>query len=195
MTRQEEKQQLRAVMRARERQLSDRYRRESDQAIAAHLTAMPEYQAAGTIFCFVGTPHEIDTRPILENALASGKRLYVPLCTGPGMMELRQITTLSQLSPGAYGIPEPPEDAPTVSVDETDFAILPCLTCNHLGHRLGQGQGYYDRFLAHYRSGAVLLCREKLIREEIPLEPHDYPIPWVLTERGLYEDGIPARLE
>lgn len=195
MTRQEEKQQLRAVMRARERQLSDRYRRESDQAIAAHLTAMPEYQAAGTIFCFVGTPHEIDTRPILENALATGKRLCVPLCTGPGMMELRQITTLSQLSPGAYGIPEPPEDAPTVSVDETDFAILPCLTCNHLGHRLGQGQGYYDRFLAHYRSGAVLLCREKLIREEIPLEPHDYPIPWVLTERGLYEDGIPARLE
>ena len=195
MTRQEEKQQLRAVMRARERQLSDRYRRESDQAIAAHLPAMPEYQAAGTIFCFVGTPHEIDTRPILENALAAGKRLCVPLCTGPGMMELRQITTLSQLSPGAYGIPEPPEDAPTVSVDETDFAILPCLTCNHLGHRLGQGQGYYDRFLAHYRSGAVLLCREKLIREEIPLEPHDYPIPWVLTERGLYEDGIPARLE
>lgn len=195
MTRQEEKQQLRAVMRARERQLSDRYRRESDQAIAAHLTAMPEYQAAGTIFCFVGTPHEIDTRPILENALAAGKRLCVPLCTGPGMMELRQITTLSQLTPGAYGIPEPPEDAPTVSVDETDFAILPCLTCNHLGHRLGQGQGYYDRFLAHYRSGAVLLCREKLIREEIPLEPHDYPIPWVLTEQGLYEDGIPARLE
>lgn len=195
MTRQEEKQQLRAVMRARERQLSDRYRRESDQAIAAHLTAMPEYQAAGTIFCFVGTPHEIDTRSILENALAAGKRLCVPLCTGPGMMELRQITTLSQLSPGAYGIPEPPEDAPTVSVDETDFAILPCLTCNHLGHRLGQGQGYYDRFLAHYRSGTVLLCREKLIREEIPLEPHDYPIPWVLTERGLYEDGIPARLE
>nr|WP_325247187.1 5-formyltetrahydrofolate cyclo-ligase [uncultured Oscillibacter sp.] len=195
MTRQEEKQQLRAVMRARERQLSDRYRRESDQAIAAHLTAMPEYQAAGTIFCFVGTPHEIDTRPILKNALAAGKRLCVPLCTGPGMMELRQITTLSQLTPGAYGIPEPPEDAPTVSVDETDFAILPCLTCNHLGHRLGQGQGYYDRFLAHYRSGAVLLCREKLIREEIPLEPHDYPIPWVLTERGLYEDGIPARLE
>lgn len=195
MTRQEEKQQLRAVMRARERQLSDRYRRESDQAIAAHLTAMPEYQDAGTIFCFVGTPHEIDTRPILKNALAAGKRLCVPLCTGPGMMELRQITTLSQLSPGAYGIPEPPEDAPTVSVDETDFAILPCLTCNHLGHRLGQGQGYYDRFLAHYRSGAVLLCREKLIREEIPLEPHDYPIPWVLTERGLYEDGIPARLE
>ena len=31
-------------------------------------------------------------------------------------------------------------------------------------------------------------------REEIPVEPHDYPVPWVLTERCLYEDGIPARL-
>lgn len=195
MTRQEEKEHLRAVMQARERQLSDRYRRESNQAIAAHLTAMPEYQAAGTVFCFVGTSREIDTRPILEDALTAGKRLCVPLCIGPGIMELRQITALSQLSAGAYGILEPPADAPSVSVDETDFAILPCLTCNHLGHRLGYGQGYYDRFLAHYRSGTVLLCREKLIREEIPLEPHDYPVPWVLTERGLYEDGIPARLE
>ena len=35
---------------------------------------------------------------------------------------------------------------------------------------------------------------ERLIRAEIPVEPHDYPVPWVLTERGLYEDGTPARL-
>ena len=104
------------------------------------------------------------------------------------------LTDLRQLIPGAYGILEPSADAPLVSLDEVDFAILPCLTCNHLGQRLGQGGGYYDRFLSHYRGGTVLLCREKLIREEIPLEPHDYPVPWVLTERGLYEDGTPARL-
>ena len=194
MTKQEEKQRLRQTVRQLERQLSDRYRQESSRAIASHLLAMPEYQAAGTVFCFVGTAREIDTRPILEDALAAGKALCVPLCTAPGQMELRCITALEQLSPGAYGIPEPPVDAPQVDVDEVDMAVLPCLTCNHLGQRLGKGGGYYDRFLAHYRGGTVLLCRERLIREEIPLEPHDYPIPWVLTERGLNEDGIPARL-
>lgn len=195
MTKREEKQQLRSSIRRLAAQLPLRYREEADRAIAAHLLAMPEYQTADTVFCFVSTAREINTRPILEHTLSSGKRLCVPLCTDPGIMELRQITSLEQLSPGAYGILEPPPDSPAIPVDEVDFAALPCLTCNHLGHRLGQGGGYYDRFLAHYRGAAVLLCRERLIREEIPLEPHDCPIPWVLTEVGLYEDGTPARLE
>ena len=195
MTRKEEKQRLRSAIRRRSAQLPMRYREEADRAIAARLVAMPVYQAADTVFCFVGTPREINTRPILEHALSGGKALCVPLCTGPGIMELRRITGLEQLSPGAYGILEPPSESPALSVDEVDFAVLPCLTCNHAGHRLGQGGGYYDRFLARYRGAAVLVCRERLIWEEIPLEPHDCPIPWVLTEVALYEDGTPARLE
>lgn len=194
MTRKEEKQQLRRTVRALERELSPKYKAESSRAICQRLIAMPAYQSAETVFCFVGTAREIDTTLILENALASGKRLTVPLCTGDGIMELRQITSLDQLLPGAYGILEPGPDTPLVPTDEVDFAVLPCVSCNHLGHRLGQGGGFYDRFLTRYRSSMVLLCREKLIRDEIPLEPHDYPIPWVLTERGLYEDGIPAHL-
>lgn len=194
MTRQEEKQQLRRTMRTLETQLSEKYKTAADRAIAAHLLAMPEYLAAETVFCFVGTAKEIDTRRILEESLAAGKRLCVPLCISKGVMELRQITSLDQLSAGAYGIAEPPADAPIVPIDDVDFSVLPCTTCNHAGQRLGKGGGYYDRFLSHYRGGSVLLCREKLIREEIPVEPHDYPVPWVLTERCLYEDGIPARL-
>lgn len=194
MTKAEEKQRLRAAVRRLESALPEEYRTRSSRAIAARLLAMPEYRAAGAVFCFVGTSREIDTRPILAGALAAGKILCVPLCTGPGQMELRRVRSLDDLTPGAFGIPEPPADSPRLLPDEVDFAVLPCLTCNHLGHRLGKGGGYYDRFLAHYRGGTVLLCRERLIREEIPLEPHDYPVPWVLTEQGLYEDGTPARL-
>lgn len=194
MTVQEEKRQLRRRMKELEAQLSEKYKAASARAIAAHLEGMPEFQAAGTVFCFVGTAREIDTRPILENALAAGKTLCVPLCVDKGIMELRQITDLTQLTEGSYGIMEPPADAPIIATDDVDFAILPCTTCSHGGARLGKGGGYYDRFLSHYRGGTVMLCREKLIRDEIPVEPHDYPVPWVLTEKGLYEDGIPARL-
>ncbi len=194
MTVKEEKQRLRRVMREKEAALSEKYKTASSAAITAHLLGMPEYQAADTVFCFVGTTSEIDTRGILAAALADGKTLCVPLCVEKGIMELRQITDLAQLQPGSYGILEPSADAPVVSTDDVDFAVLPCTTCSHGGARLGKGGGYYDRFLSHYRGGTVLLCREKLIRDEIPVEPHDYPVPWVLTERGLYEDGIPARL-
>lgn len=83
-------------------------------------------------------------------------------------MELRQITDLRQLSPGTFGIPEPPADAPVLPADAIDFAVLPCVTCNHLGQRLGHGGGYYDRFLSQYRGGTVLLCREQLIRPGDP---------------------------
>lgn len=194
MTKQEEKQHLRQAVRRLEAGLSAAYLAKSGAAIAAHLLAMPAYQAAETVFCFVGVGTEIDTRPVLENALSAGKRVCVPLCAAPGLMELRQIVDLSQLVPGAYGIPAPPPESPVVPADGVDFAVIPCMACSHGGRRLGRGGGYYDRFLGQYRGGTVLVCRGRLIREEIPVESHDMPVPWVLTERALYEDGTPARL-
>lgn len=194
MTRKEEKIRLRAVMRAEEKKLGAKYKAESSAAICRHVLAMPEYRDAETVFCFVGRQHEIDTMPLLRQILADGKRLCVPLCVEKGIMELRQITAIEELVPGSYGIQEPPANAPAVSVDEVDLSIIPCLSCDHGGRRLGFGGGYYDRFLGVYRSAAVLVCRERLIREELPVEPHDMPVPWVITERGLYEDGIPAPL-
>lgn len=194
MTRKEEKIRLRTVMRAEEKKLGAKYKAESSAAICRHVLAMPEYRDAETVFCFVGRQHEIDTMPLLRQILADGKRLCVPLCVEKGVMELRQISAIEDLIPGSYGIQEPPANAPAVSVDEVDLSIIPCLTCDHGGRRLGFGGGYYDRFLGAYRSAAVLVCRERLIREELPVEPHDMPVPWVITERGLYEDGIPAPL-
>ena len=70
MTRKEEKQALRATLRRMAEGLPQSYREKADAAIAAHLLAMPAYQEAETVFCFVGTGWEIDTRPILTRALA-----------------------------------------------------------------------------------------------------------------------------
>ncbi len=179
-------------MRVLESRLTDEYRASSSAAICSHVLALPQYQSADTVFCFVGTSHEINTRLILQDALEQGKRLCVPLCTGDGIMEARVLHSLEELIPGAYGILEPPVAAPSVSMDEIDLMLIPCVTCDRAGRRLGHGKGYYDRYLASYRGGTLLLCQEELLREEIPTEPRDMPVHWVMTERGLYEDGIPA---
>ena len=91
MTIDEEKQQLRATIRRLSAQLPFRYREAADRAIARHLLALPEYRSAGAVFCFVSAGREIDTRPILEQTLADGKMLCVPLCVADGIMELRAI--------------------------------------------------------------------------------------------------------
>ena len=104
MTTDQEKQQLRAAIRRLSAQLSPRYREAADWAIARHLLALPEYRSAGAVFCFVSAGREIDTRPILEQTLADGKTLCVPLCVADGIMELLAVRDLKELSPGAYGI-------------------------------------------------------------------------------------------
>ena len=82
MTRQEEKQQLRAIVRRLEAALAPEYKAKSARSIAHRLLAMPEYQEAQTVFCFVGTDREIDTRPILEDALAAGNLVVAIMSEG-----------------------------------------------------------------------------------------------------------------
>ena len=170
-------------------------KRDTDRQITGQVLENGLYQRAACVFCYVSTPQEIDTHAILRHALAAGKTVCVPLCGARGEMTARRIRSLDELHAGAYGILEPDEAAEEIAPTQIDLVIAPALACDRLGYRLGYGGGYYDRFLASYRGAAVLLCRERLLRQEIPFGVHDYPVPWVVTEAGLFEDGTPARPE
>ena len=52
--------------------------------------------------------------------------------------------------------------------------------------RLGQGGGYYDRFLAaHPDVSAVCLCRAELLQEKVPTEWNDMAVDIVITEKEI----------
>lgn len=181
---QQQKAALRRELAAAERTMMPEEKRLSDSAILHRVLNTQEYRRARTVFAFVGRSDEIDTRPLLEQILADGKRLCVPLCVCPGVMECREVRDLTTLHPGAYGISEPPDNAPTVPPECVDLAIIPCAGAAADGRRLGRGGGYYDRFLAQYTGDALLLCRERLLCPSIPQEPHDIFLPAVITEQG-----------
>ena len=182
----EQKRALRQAIRAEARAISPAEWASISSSICAQLLRMPAFQAATTVFCFVGVGLEIDTRAFLQRTLSLGKRLCVPLCVQPGEMEARQILDLSELSSGAYGIPEPPSDSIAIPAAAIDFAVIPCLSCTASGQRLGKGGGYYDRFLQRYAGAAVLVCPSRLMSSQLPVEPHDQPISTVLqgAEQG-----------
>ena len=182
---QRQKAALRREAAAAEAALTSSERHLSDAAILRHVLHTPEYRRAGTVFAFVGRGSEIDTAPLLRQVLADGKRLCVPLCTAPGVMESRQVLALSELAPGAYGIPEPPAAAPLVPAEEIDLAIVPCASASPDGGRLGRGGGYYDRLLPQLHCPTVLICREQLMSPEVPVEEHDMRCTMLITEKGI----------
>ena len=64
-----------------------------------------------------------------------------------------------------------------------DVVIVPGLAFTLRGDRLGQGGGWYDRFLAGLRPDAVTIgvgFREQLV-DHLPVEPHDIRLDHVVT--------------
>lgn len=181
---------LRKELRQRCRELPEEYCRNADADIARFLFEAPAFTGAGKIFCFVGKAGEIDTLPLLRRILEQGSSLCVPLCLEPGRMEARLLRDLADLVPGRYGILEPlPERCPPVEATDLDLALVPCLSATRQGLRLGQGGGYYDRYLAGSRVPSILLCREKMLSPALPEEDWDLSFDWLLTEKGFWRRG------
>ena len=152
--------------------------------LTAAFLALPQVEEAKTLLLFYGVGREPDTVPVIEALLARGKAVALPKCLPGRQMEARRIGSLSDLQPGAYGIPEPGPDCPVLSRDDLDLILVPNLCCDRAGYRLGHGGGYYDRYLAGYPGFTVALCPEAWMQERVPRDCFDLPVGLVIS-RGL----------
>lgn len=175
------KQALRAQARRCAAGLSPEERRRSDRLLAERFLALPQVEAAGTLLLFYGVGSEIETRPLLDALLARGKGVYLPKCLPGRAMEARRYEA-GLLREGAFGIPEPGEDCPALQRDRIELILVPALCYDRSLFRLGQGGGYYDRYLAGYEGRTVGLCRACMLLGEVPHEEHDAAVECVLTE-------------
>jgi 5-formyltetrahydrofolate cyclo-ligase len=57
---------------------------------------------------------------------------------------------------------------------------------DQLGHRLGYGAGYYDRFLSNHphflKIGLAFSCLES---GEVPVDENDISMDMIITEKGI----------
>ncbi|MGM9638956.1 MAG: 5-formyltetrahydrofolate cyclo-ligase [Butyricicoccaceae bacterium] len=173
---------LRRQIRAERRALEPEMRRAWDASIQAQVLALPAYRQARTVFCFIACGGEPETRGILRDVLAAGKRLAVPRCLSDGIMEAVCIDGPGGLAPGMYGIPAPREDLPAISFDEIDFALVPALAYTAAGDRLGQGGGYYDRFMEKTKAFTCGVCYRRFLLDSVPVEPFDRRVGLVICE-------------
>lgn len=182
----EEKKAFRQEIKNRWKALEETYLQEASKTICDAIRQLPEYQQAKTVFCFVSMERELNTSTLLDGILADGKTLVVPRVLAMGKMALHPITSLDTLKKSRFGIPEPAEDIPTVSPQDVDFTVVPCLSATLAGARLGRGGGFYDRFLADYTGNTALVCFHQLLSESVPMDSWDVQLPVVVTEKGIW---------
>lgn len=160
-------------------------RRVEQSALIDRLRALPTYDSAQTLLLYVTAfPEELDTGPLLNDALASGKTLLCPrVDRARRCLQLHHVRDLdADLVPGVLGIPEPRPDAAIVEPEQVDWALVPGLLFDELCYRLGRGAGHYDRLLPQLRPDAPrwALAFECQWVRALPIEPHDVPLDGVL---------------
>ena len=133
--------------------------------------------------------NEVDTLPTIKHIRGHFEklRIAVPKVEIGHKLSHHLLTKSTKLETNIWGIPEPVGNV-TIDVEQIDLVIAPMIIFDKIGHRIGYGKGYYDRFLAKCREDTrkVGLCYFNPVGE-IEIEPTDISMDAVITPEGVWE--------
>ena len=172
------KKELRLEIRNRKRQYSPSQLGELSLSVVSRLWENSHLQAAHTILIYYSLPDEVDTHSLADELLEKDKKVILPVVTGEGEMELREYTGRKDLREGPFHILEPIGRLfPEKRYGEIELGVIPGMSFDRHGNRLGRGKGYYDRFLEKVpQMHKIGLCFDFQKVETIPTEPTDIPM-------------------
>ena len=169
----------------------------AETAIYESLFSLPAWREASVVCGYASVRGELNTTPILRRAVAEGKTVALPVTitdASEGRMIFRSLPDgdLDRLTAARFGIPEPDETCPALSLSELSGALIlvPALAFDREGYRLGYGGGYYDRFLrelsdASISASAVGLSLSACVVPVLPRNSYDIPVHIILDERRI----------
>ncbi len=188
-----DKDEMRSVFRAKRAEIDASEKEKRDRAVCRAVTSLASYRYAKYILTYAPTDEEIDVTPVALDALAQGKAVAFPKCRPEThTMDYRFVTSLDELSPDSYGLPEPPESAPLFDPETMAaeaLCLVPGLVYDRKGFRLGYGKGFYDRYLSSFGGNAVGIVYSDFIVPEVPRGRFDVTIKILLTEKGVVVTG------
>lgn len=186
----EKKASLRKAILKERSALAEADRQERSLKAAAYAKSLLFQEGIQDVLAFYPYASEIDTRPLLEEALQRGLRVWLPV-TFPEERRIVPHRFLGDayLREGAYGIREPdPALAEPGDAEKMDLILLPGVAFDLRGWRLGYGGGYYDRLLGGLKRCPLLIgyAFHLQVTDEVPKEPHDRRMDYLVTDAGCF---------
>jgi 5-formyltetrahydrofolate cyclo-ligase len=179
----EEKEALRKMVRAALKSLSVAEKSKNSPLACARLKSQPLWQSAKSIMFYAPLADELDVWPLLLEALAGGRRVFLPRFDATknsyAACEIRDVQT--DLRTGPFGIREPSPGCAEVPLKHLDLVLVPGIAFDADGRRLGRGRGYYDRLLHAHPGPACGVAFDEQIVQRIPVEPHDIKLDYIIT--------------
>ena len=171
---------LRQEMIQRKRQFTAYSLRELSLAIIERLLVHPRVQTAQTIMLYHSLPDEVYTHDAIEQLSAAGKQVLLPAVIDEEHLELRPYQGETDLQLGAMNIFEP-AGAPFTAYEQIEVVVVPGVSFDANGNRLGRGRGYYDRFLVQVPQAYKLgICFDFQKVAHVSTGPSDVPMNAVI---------------
>jgi len=130
---------------------------------------------------------EIDVLPLMEALHGLGHRICVPVIVRPGLpLSFREWTPDGEMVSGPFGA-KVPAGGDWLS---PEVLIVPLVSFNMQGFRLGYGGGYYDRSLELLRKKKPALAVGYAYSGQmgdVPVENTDQQLDAMVTENGVNE--------
>lgn len=176
------------------RELSPEFVELKSSIIIDKIMSSNAYKKSKSIMVYVDFNNEIQTGKLITGALAENKQVSVPITN----VKERKLTPSrltaypNDLAPGVWGIPEPkPELICPVDPGDIDLVVVPGVSFDVRGNRLGYGAGFYDRFLPRTKSRTIFIapCFEMQVLEDVFPDTHDVPVHFIYTEDRIIYSG------
>ena len=175
------KAELRTQIRATLEKISPTVRAVESIELGERLKA--QMPSAHAILFFAPLPDELDVWPVLELSLALRTTCALPFFNAEkktyGAKEIRKLAT--DIVTGEFGVREPAASCAEISLEKFDLVLVPGMAFDLHGNRLGRGRGFYDRILQAVSGVKCGVCYDIQLLENIPTEPHDARVDFVLT--------------
>ncbi len=180
------KEQLRPLLKERRKSIVGEARANAEAELVRHIAESSAFCKAHTVLLYAPHGSEPNLLPLVRLARKANKKIAFPRCnTAEHTIRFFYLEESARLREGAYGIYEPAEDAPECFPDKDTLCIVPALSFDLKGNRLGSGLGYYDRFLSHFEGTTMGVSFSELLLQRVPCEEHDIPVSVLVTEKGV----------